>query len=286
MVVPDRLIRNQSASRVVGSSDRFEQEKTLSKERQDRAARAEQMRREREKAAKRQRNMITVAIVVVVLALVAGGGWAIKHASDQNATSTKYVAPKNTTKDYGVIYDTKVATGKAATDPVTVTMYEDFQCPACKAFEEADGAFLKQAVAAGDITIDYRPISFLDSKVTDDYSSRALNTALCLLDTTDVKTYAAMHELLYVAQSPESGPGLTDAKLADIAKQAGAGDPTTCINSKKFGPWIKKSTAAFGKAGYTGTPTIVVDGKQVKGAGGGSPTVAELQKAITAAKAG
>lgn len=256
----------------------------MSKERQDRAARAEQMRRERDKADKRQRNLITVAIVVVVIALVAGGGWAIKHASDQNSTSVKYVAPKNATKDFGIVYDAEVATGKAATGPVTVTLYEDFQCPACKAFEAADGAFLKQAVAAGDITLDYRPISFLDSAPTDDYSSRALNTALCVLDTSDVKTYAAMHELLYVAQSPESGPGLDDTKLADIAKQAGAGNLTTCINSKKFGPWIDKATAAFGKAGYTGTPTIVVDGKQVKGSGGGSPTVAELQKAITAAK--
>lgn len=285
VVVTDRLTRNQSAPRVVGSSDRFEQEKTLSNERQDRAARAEQMRREREKADKRQRNVITIAIVVVVVALIAGAAWAINSTSNDNKRATELIAPKNTTKDYGVVYDTEVATGKPATDPVTVIVYEDFQCPACKSFEASGGPFFKQAVAAGDITIEYRPISFLDSKPTDDYSSRAANTALCLLDTTDVKTYAGMHDLLWASQSPETGPGLDDAELADIATQAGAGDLKTCINSKKFGPWIEKATEAFGKAGYSATPTVVVDGKQVKGVGGGSPSVEELQKAITAAKA-
>lgn len=260
----------------------------MSNERQDRAARAEQMRREREKADKRQRNGITIAIVVVVLALIAGGGFAIKKASDQGKRSTALVTPKNTTKDYGIVYDTKVATGKAAKDPVTVILYEDFQCPACKAFEAADGPFLKQAVASGDITIEYRPISFLDSAVTDEYSSRALNMAMCLLDTTDVKTYTALHDLLYLEQSPESGPGLTDAKLADIAKQAGAGDLTTCIKSRKFDPWLRDSTTAFGKAGYTGSPTVVIDGKKVEGPvqnGQSSlPRVEDLQKAIAAAK--
>jgi protein-disulfide isomerase len=286
--VPDRVERNQSAGPVVGSIDRFEQEKTLTNERQDRAARAEQMRRDREKADKRQRNVITIAIVVVVLALIAGGGFAIKKASDEGKRSTKLVAPKNTTKDYGIVYDTKTATGKAAKDPVTVTLYEDFQCPSCKAFEEANGPFLKQAVASGDISIEFRPISFLDSPVTDDYSSRALNTALCLLDTTDVKTYAGMHDLLYLAQSPESGPGLDDAKLAALAKQAGAGDLKTCMKSRKFDPWLRNATKAFDNAKYSGTPTILVDGKKVDGPTQNGqtslPRIEDLQKAIAAAK--
>ena len=261
----------------------------MSNERQDRAARAEQMRRERNKADKRQRNGITIAIAVVVLALIAGGGWAIKKASDQNAVSTEYVAPKNVNSDYAITYDSTVAIGKAATSPVTVTLYEDFQCPACKSFEAADSPFLKQAVASGDITIEYRPISFLDKSSTTEYSSRALNAALCVLDTTDVKIYAAMHDVLYANQPVEGSAGLDDAKLGALAKEAGAGDLTTCIKSRKFDPWLRDSTTAFGKAGYTGTPTIVINGKKVEGpAQNGQPSlpgVVDLQKAIAAAKA-
>lgn len=262
----------------------------MSNERQDRAARAEQMRREREKADKRQRNGITIGIVVIVLVLIAGAAYAINNTHNDNKRATALVAPKSTSKDFGITYDTKVATGKAASDPVKVIMYEDFQCPACQVVEQQSGAFLKQAVASGDITIEYRPVSFLDSNVTDEYSSRALNTALCVLDTTNVKTYAAMHDILYVEQSPESGPGLKDAKLGELAKQAGAADLTTCIKSRKFDPWLRKATEAWKKAGYTGTPTIVVDGKQVEGpkqANGSNslPRTQDLQKAIAAAKA-
>ena len=263
---------------------RDKQEKTLTNERQERAARAEAMRKEREKADKRQRNLITVGIVVVVIALIAGGAFAVNKASKDNALATKLVTPKFINKDYGIDYTTEIATGKPATNPVKVIMYEDFQCPACKAFEEADAAFLKQSLDAGDISFEWRPISFLDSALTDKYSSRALNTALCVLDTTDIKTYAKLHDVLYVEQSPESGPGLTDSTLNALAKQAGGGDQAQCIKTKKYGPWIEKATTAFGKAGYKSTPTVVIDGKQVTGAGGGSPAVADLQKAIAAAK--
>jgi len=241
------------------------------------------MRREREKADKRQRNYITIGIVVVVLALIAGASYAISNTSNANKRATKYVAPKNTTKDFGILYDTETATGKAAGDPVTITMYEDFQCPACKSFEDANGAFLGQAVTAGDITIDYRPISFLDSKVTDDYSSRASNAALCVLDSTDVKTYATMHDLLFARQSPESGPGLDDAEIAAIAKEAGAADVKTCIKSRKFDPWLRKATKASSDD-VKATPTIMIGDKKIEGTGGNLPTPQDLAKAIAEAK--
>ena len=259
----------------------------MSKERQDRAARAEQMRREREKAAKKQRNVISIVIVAVVLALIIGGGFAIKSASDKNAKSTELVAPKGATKDYGITYDTKVATGKATANPVVVTLYEDFQCPACKAFEEANGPFLKQAVAAGDITIDYRPIAFLDGASSTRYSTRSLNAAMCSLDTTDVKTYIDVHDVLFANQPDEGGAGLDNAELTKLTEQGGAKDLKSCINSEKFGPWIKDATAAASKAKVSGTPTVMIAGKKVEGAvqngQAGLPTSADLQKAIAVA---
>lgn len=248
------------------------------------------MRKERERADRRQRSAITTGIAVVVIALIAGGAFAINKAKKDNAVSTTYVAPQHVNKDFGITYDQQVAAGKKATDPVKVIMYEDFQCPACQAVERESGAFLKQAVVAGDITIEWRPVSFLDSSITDDYSSRALNAALCVLDTKDVKTYAAMHDILYIAQSPESGPGLTNAKLNSLAEQAGSASVSACINSRKFDPWLRKASKAWQAAGYTGTPTIVIDGKQVVGPKQSNgqtslPRIADIQKAIATAKA-
>ncbi len=265
----------------------------MTNEREERAARAEKMRKTRERSDRRQRNYITIGIVVIVLALIGFGGWAINNASSNNTVSGKYVAPKHTSKDFSIDYTPEIAGGKTTNKTIKVIMYEDFQCPACKAVEQESGAFLRQAVATGDVTLEYRPVSFLDKnsgRFTDNYSHRASNVALCALDSTDVKTFTKLHETLFAAQSPEQGPGLPTSDLERLADQAGASKLTECVNTQRFTPWIDKATKAWADAGYGGTPTILVDGKQVEGAKNaqGQASLARLtdiQKAISAAQA-
>jgi protein-disulfide isomerase len=252
----------------------------VSNERQQRAARAEQMRKEREKADRRQRNLITVGIVVVVVALIAVGGWAIKSESDKNKTQDKVINPATATKDFGIVYDTEVATGKPASDPVTVVAYEDFQCPACLNFEQQSGAFLTNAVQQGEITMEYRPIAFLDGQSNGNrYSSRAASAALCVLDEAGVKGFKKMHDVLFANQPEEGTNGRTDADLIDYAKQADVTGIDACIKSERFVPWIGEATDKSRDDKVSATPTVLVDGKAVE-----TPTVANLQKAIAAAK--
>ncbi len=252
----------------------------MSNERQQRAARAEQMRKEREKADRKQRNLITVGIVVVVVALIAVGGYAIKSESDKNKTVGKVITPPSVTTDLGVDYTTEVATGKPATDPVKVIAYEDFQCPACLNFEQQSGAFLTDAVAKGDITVEYRPIAFLDDRSNGNkYSTRAGSAAFCVLEKDGVKGWKKMHDVLYANQPEEGANGRTDAELIDYAKQAGTTGIDSCIKSEKYGKFMAKATDASRDDKVSATPTVMVDGKALE-----SPTVANLQKAIAAAK--
>jgi protein-disulfide isomerase len=252
----------------------------VSNERQQRAARAEQMRKEREKADRRQRNFITLGIVVVVVALIAVGGYAIKNESDKNKTVEDVINPVNSTKDFGVDYSTAEVTGKAAAAPVKVVAYEDFQCPACRSFEEQSGAFLADAVAKGEITVEYRPISFLDAQSGGNrYSSRSASAAMCVLDNSGVKAFKKMHDVLYASQPEEGTNGLPDSGLIDFAKQAGVTGIDSCIKSERFVPWVEKATDASRDAKVSATPTVLVGGKKVD-----APTVENLQKAIAAAK--
>jgi protein-disulfide isomerase len=252
----------------------------VSNERQQRAARAEQMRKEREKADRKQRNLITVGIVVVVVALIAVGGYAVKSESDKNKTVEDVINPVHVTKDYGVDYTTEVATGKPSTAPVKVVAYEDFQCPACLNFEQQSGAFLADAVAKGDITMEYRPISFLDEKSNGNrYSSRAGSAAICVLDKSGVKAFKKMHDVLYANQPEELTNGRTDSELIDYAKQAGVTGIDSCIKSERFVPWIEEATQASRGQNVTATPTVMVDGKKID-----APTPEALQTAIDAAK--
>ncbi|RYI98762.1 MAG: hypothetical protein EON52_27470, partial [Actinomycetales bacterium] len=259
----------------------------MSNDRQQRAARAEQMRKEREKADKKQRNLITVAIVVIVVALVAAGGWAIATTSSKNAVAEDVVPPASSTKDFGITYTPEdagatAAVVKANPDPVTVVLYEDFQCPICKQFEAAYGAALDGLAKAGDIKLEYRLLNFLDGNggSTNGYSGRAGSAALCVYDAQGAKAYKTVHDALYAAQPEEGTDGPEAPELIDTIKAAGITTDAaleTCIKKEKYKPWIEEGVKDSRDKKVSGTPTIMVDGKAVEGQGGGVPTFEQIQ---------
>ncbi len=259
----------------------------MSNERQQRAARAEQMRKEREKADRKQRNLITLAIVAIVLALIAVGAYAVTTTSSDRAQETEVVTPKGATEEHGIMYTAEDAGGEAATDPVQVVLYEDFQCPACQAFEQATGAFIDDAVKKGDIEVEYRIITFLDRASPNKYSSRAGSAALCAFESGGGDAFKKVANLLWANQPQEQTEGPEDPALVDTLKQAGVSGEAaeSCVVKGRFIPWLDESTEASRDAKVSGTPTVRIDGKDVKGAQGGVPQIPDLQKAIEAAKA-
>lgn len=245
------------------------------KDRQERAARAEQMRREREKAQRRQRNLLAIGIVVVVVALIAFAAFAITRESEPQDV----VAPQSV--DGNSIAYTPEDAGGTANDPVTVTLYEDFQCPFCAQLEQQVAPELMTMVEAGDITMEYRPIAFLDRQSENEYASRALNASLCVLDEGGVSAWKKMHDLLYASQPAEGTAGPDDDALIATAKQAGVEGIDSCITDRAFGPWGERATDdATGADGFPGTPWVQVDGKTVD-----NPTLDEIRAAIKAAGA-
>ena len=158
-------------------------ESSVSNERQQRTAGAEQMGKAGERADEGQRILISVAILGVVVILIAVGSFAISKASKNNDDLKVLVYPAHTDRStFGFDYTATDAGGTERANPVVVTLTEDFQCPVCRNFEQGSGAFLEGLVEHGDITINYRPISFLDRSSTNGYSSRAANAAMCVLD--------------------------------------------------------------------------------------------------------
>ena len=260
----------------------------MSNERQQRAARAEQMRKEREKADRKQRNIITLAIVAIVVALIAVGAYAVTTTSNERAPEEDVVTPKGATDDHGIVYKAEDAGGEAATDPVDVVIYEDFQCPACQAFEQANGAFIDEAVKKGDIEVEYRIITFLKERSTNQYSSRAGSAAMCAFESGGGEAFKKVANLLWANQPQEGGAGPEDPVLVDTLDQAGVSGAAaeSCVVKGRFIPWLDEATEASRDAKVAGTPTVRIDGKDVKGPGGqGIPQIPELQKAIEAAKA-
>jgi protein-disulfide isomerase len=227
----------------------------------------------RARAERRRRNVLTgmVAGVVLLLVLVV----VILVQTHRTSTSAAAAVPANAAGSSIVV--------GSATAPVTVDLYEDFQCPNCKAFEAESGATLAQLIAAGTVQAHYHGMAFLDTSANDQYSTRALNAAGAVLASGGPTAFQTFHDLLFAHQPAEGGSGLTDDQLVQYAGQAGATGTKVeqAIRNLTYGDWVKTSTDRASKDGVTGTPTVFVAGQKLADL---SP--AGLTAAVTSAQAG
>jgi protein-disulfide isomerase len=235
--------------------------------RQDRKARAEQALREKQ-AAERRRRMLTVGGVVLAVLVVIGGltWWQSTRDTTGEVADNVPSVGTDASADNGTPasldgYGIFVGDADAAH---TITVYEDLQCPACADFEAQLGGPISDAVDAGKVRLEYRMISFLDRASTNDYSSRALNAALVVLDTAGVEAFRTFHDDLYANQPEEGGAGFTDDELIERAVAAGAteADVRQPIEDKIYDQWIQNATDEMSRNGYNSTPTILIDGEE------------------------
>ena len=150
----------------------------------------------------------------------------------------------------------------ASGKPAQVVVYLDFMCPACNGFEKNYGPELDQMRNEGKVTVEYRPLPFLDrfSSGTN-YSSRAAAAAACVVDKSPEK-YKAFVDSLYANQPAENSKGLDNATLQKFATEAGAADISSCVSEKTYRPYVAYGGALAGAAGVNATPTVFVDGQQ------------------------
>jgi protein-disulfide isomerase len=162
-----------------------------------------------------------------------------------------------------------------------IVTYIDYQCPFCEQFETTNQKQIESLVESGKATLEVHPISFLDnSSLGNKYSTRAANAAVCVANY-EPDNFYAVNMALYANQPAENTNGKTDAQLLSVLKSAGADSKAiqNCVTSKKFVPWVTKSTAtlkigsqtkvfqgvANTPAVFGGTPTVFVNGEQYSG---------------------
>jgi protein-disulfide isomerase len=259
-------------------------------ERNEKAARAAQMRRERDREQQRSaRTIVTLIVAVVVVIVVVAAVAIIPRLGDPGPS------PEGITADNGFRYtaaDVPASEGSSdagsagsSLEPVDVVVYEDFQCPTCKAFEAAAGSYLEQQVAIGAATLEYRPIAILDRASSTDYSTRSANAAACVFEDANIATYVEFHNALYANQPPEGGAGLSNDDLTQIAQESGASESVgSCISRGTYEDWAARATDAASQAGVVGTPTVRVAGEDVTGQGGAAPGMQDVMAAISDAR--
>ncbi|UJP10306.1 DsbA family protein [Microbacterium sp. KUDC0406] len=204
-------------------------------------------------AAQRKTNWFAIGVsIAVVVVLVALGGFVVYLNNQATSPGAAPTSNESFDAESGAI---SFGDGK---DEVAV--FVDFQCPACKSFEDNFGSALEKAAEDGRITLAYHPIAILDrfSQGTE-YSSRSAGAAVCVASTQPDK-YLDFSKALFANQPEENTPGLTDEQIVDIAKQAGADKVESCITDQTY---MKFGAAQAKKHEIKSTPTVKINGKEL-----------------------
>ena len=170
--------------------------------------------------------------------------------------------------------DTVVIVGEADAE-VTLDVYEDFLCPACRSFEEQYAGAVEEHVADGTLQVRYHMLPMLNDRSDPaGYSMDAANAGLCAAD---AGVFPQFHASLFQDQPAEDARGWDKQQLTDLGtKELDVTDPAfrTCIAEGEHNSAIQdhfdevRETKHLeqdfdGQRGF-GTPTLAADEKVVK----------------------
>ena len=248
---------------------------TRDQQREAARAKAKAMREAQKKNEGRKKVIIIIGSVAAALGVIAG---VTTFALNQPAVTPEAKdGPVTAIFDGGIRVgkDLQVLTSKSQVDQSVpnIIIYEDLQCPACKAFEVPNMPQIRELVSSGKYTVEIHPISFLDGNSVNEYSSRAANALLCVADRSP-KNFFDFNEALYANQPEEGTAGPSNDELAALAQTTGVNEPKAldCISKPIFSTWAKNKGSAVWtekvpgtNLDFSGTPFIVVNGQQYRG---------------------
>lgn len=282
-----------------------------SQRRDDARAQAQRLREEQQRQAKRQRTIV-IALLVAGLAVVAGVvAFIWSQAPDTSsyadlATSEDFAeveeplaevrAPSTATGTGGIrVGDDGVAgVEDVPDDAVVVTVYADYMCPICGDFERINGPMLDELREAGEVVVEYQPVSILDRFAQGTrYSTRAATAAALVADRAP-EAFVGFSTALFASQPAENTPGLSDEEIAELASAAGVpqaiadtiADGSYLDGDGSFVPWVAATTQVASRefAPQFGTPTVLVDGENVADLGVNWQVEGALEAAIDDAR--
>jgi protein-disulfide isomerase len=193
-----------------------------------------------------------IVVGVIVVALAVGVIVQTTRSKNENA---KVITPK---RELGP-NDSEIE--GAASAPVLVQEYADFQCPSCKAFHDRIGSTVDDLVKADKIRFAYTYFPFIG-----DESVAAAAAAVCAGDQGKFFPYS---DVLYTNQAPENSGFLTTDQLVTFGRDAGITGAAfnafeKCVRANTYEGFVRRSADNASKRGINATPTLLVKGPDGK----------------------
>jgi protein-disulfide isomerase len=220
----------------------------------------------------------SLAFVVIAVVVVAAAVYMSQPKGGSGAlTAPSVVTPANIASSGRTLGN--------ANAPVTVDLYGDFRCSACREFTFGgmETSLITDYIATGRARLVWHDRLIIDDVRGGPASRDAANAAYCAADQGKFWT---MHDWLYANQaSDESASAFSAARLSEIGKAAGLdmAQLQPCLDAGTHSADISSQSAAI-KNTITSTPTVYVNGKAVSAPDQGV-SYSQIKAAIDAAPA-
>ena len=146
----------------------------------------------------------------------------------------------------------------ASTAPVTLDLWEDFQCPGCGNFSRAvEPIVIERYVAPGNLRVTFHDVAFLGQESQD-----AASAARCADQQGKFWEYQS---IVYANQNGENEGWFTRDRLEAFAAAAGVDTAAwaTCYDGGGQRQAVVDETKAGADAGVSSTPTLALNGQLV-----------------------
>lgn len=181
------------------------------------------------------------------------------------------------------------ANGQTVGDPnakVTIDVFEDFQCPACKQFsEQIEPLIIQNLVDTGKAKYVFHNYPFIDGDTTASggESDQSANAAMCA---NEQGKFWDMKSIMYTNWNGENRGGLSNARLEAMAKSIGLNmtDFNNCFDANTYKNDIQADFDLGKQMGVSGTPSVFVNGARA-GQPGYIASYPEISDAVEAALA-
>jgi len=232
-----------------------------------------QQRREQMQRQQQRQRLVLIGLIVLGAALVV---FALVYPNVKSVGEIITVTPATLPNANGL----SLGDAKA---PATIDVFEDFQCPACKAFTKStEPLVIENLVATGKARYVFHSYPFIDGNGASNggESDQAANAAMCA---NDQGKFWDMHAILYANWNGENQGNLGDRRLQAMAESIGLDMNAfnECFNANKYKAEIEADFDKGKEMGVNGTPTVFVNGTQV-GQPGKIATYDEIAQAVNA----
>lgn len=220
---------------------------------------------------RRRRIMIQCSVTAALVGLIVLIG--INIAMKKATNDTDAAAPTVATSDSAI----KIGEPDS---PVTVTVYEDLQCPMCALLERRIDPVLTEFIETGTISVDYHIAGLLDGYSRNKYASRAANASWAVAQN-DLAAWPRWHTAMFEQQPPEGTAGPADDELAEQTRQLGITAPEVeqAIMSGTYRRFVDQHAQQLIDDGINSVPRILINGQPLA-----DPSPSGLKAAITAAQ--